>query len=343
MSLVWACSEYRFTARHPDRAKASAKKVEISTDWPTEGIVIELDAGGGIEGLVTGAGQRPLADALIVALSISAGSFKSSSTSRDGEYRIEGLPPGQYIVFKSRMDERSTNIGYDLMGNMRLKSVTVRKGKLARLDIHDETEDSVRVFGVVRDGGAIVPRAMVTAIGTDSEGLLGMGIRAQPTDEQGRYELIGLQPGDYFFQITRFAGRPEQANLSIEVPDGVREHRVDLDLPQGFIAGRVVDSLGAPVSGIRVSAGVEKGGIEDAPGLLGIIMKNGVAQARTDDEGNFKLPSMAAGTYRITATGRQGRRSNRSNDKYGEVALAGVLVDGSAAVEAHGTHDRRGS
>ena len=328
--------KYRFTARHPDLAKASSKELEIAVDQPTEGITIELDSGGTIVGRVTGAGRVPLRDALVVAASIQAGAFKSASTDDTGSYRIEGLTPGQYIVFKSRIDERAQNIGYDLLGNMRLKTVTVRRGGETRLDIQDESEGSVRVFGTVRDNGEPVKRAMVTALGTDREGLFGMGIRAQPTDEKGNYELVGLTPGSYFFQVTRFAGRPQQANLSVDVPEGMRDLRVDLDLPQSYIAGRVIDAQGNPVPRIQVSAGVIDSEAEEAPGLLGLIMKNSVTQARTDADGAFKLSSVAAGRYRIVASGRRldrgGGRGNESA-QYGEGSLEDIVVDGFAPID----------
>lgn len=337
-----AGGKYRFTARHPDLAKASSKDVELAVDAPTDGITIELDAGSAIEGQVTGAGRLPLRDALVVAASLQAGAFKSASSDEQGHYRIEGLAPGQYIVFKSRIDERAPNLGYDLLGNMRLKTVTVRRGRDAHLDIQDESEGSVRVFGTVRDGQEVVKRAMVTALGADRDGLFGMGIRAQPTDEQGNYQLIGLSPGSYYFQVTRFAGRPQQTNLSVEVPEGVREVRVDLDLPQSWIAGTVVDAEGQPVPRIQVSAGVVGGDAEAAPGLLGLIMKNGVAQARTDEQGHFKLSSMAQGRYRIVATGRSmggpgmgGPRGggDTQSTRYGEASLEDIVVDGLTPID----------
>ena len=111
---------------------------------------------------------------------------------RDGQFML-AIDVARFVdvaVFKSRMDERSMNLGYDLMGNMRLKTVTVRKGKFSRLDIQDESETGVRVFGTVRDAGVPVSRAMVTAISSDSEGIFGMGIRAKPTDTDQRGEGI---------------------------------------------------------------------------------------------------------------------------------------------------------
>ncbi|MEY2983219.1 MAG: hypothetical protein RL562_3446 [Planctomycetota bacterium] len=327
-----AAGDYRFTARHPDRAKSSTgQDVTVADAAPTEGILIEFSEGGAIEGVVTGAGSRPLADALIVAASVQAGSFKSASSTQEGRYRIEGLAPGQYIVFKSRMDERSANIGIDLLANMRLKSVTVRPGRTARLDVHDAAEGTVRIYGTVRDAGQPVARAMVTALGTDREGVLGIGVRADPTDAEGRFELVGMEPGDYFIQVTRFDGRPQQASLSIEVPDGVASHRVDLDLPQSSIAGRVVDSRGAPVARVQITAGLEDGGADAAPGLLGLVMRNAIAQTRTDEDGMFRLDRVAAGRYRVVASGRGFGRARESG--FGQAVVEGVEVDGAFPVD----------
>lgn len=326
-----SAAKYRFTARHPDKAKGSAKDVDVLADKATENVVIKLSGGGVIEGKVTGQGMRPLADALIVVGSLSAGSLKSVSSDATGMFRIEGLPGGQYVVFKSRMEEQSQNLAYDLMGNMRMKTVTVREGKTTRVDIQDDSEDGVRVFGTVRDGGQIVGRAMVTALSSDKEGLLGMGIRAKPTDAQGNYELVGLKPGSYFFQVARFQQRPEQTSLQVVVPEGVHELRLDLEIPQSYVAGTVKDRTGAPVAGVQIQAGVVDGGMTEAEGLLGLIMKNGVNQARTDEQGTFKLKAMAAGTYRLTAQGRNAR--GKDQGKFGDASLDDIRVDGRLPIE----------
>lgn len=287
--------KYRFTARHPDRAKASATAVEIVEGKDPPRVEIKLTAGGAIEGLVTGRAGVPVVNALIVAATLSGG-MKSATSGPDGIYRIEGIPPGRYLVFKSRLEENATNLLYDLLGNMRLQTVTVKEGEVVRKDIQDETEDSVRVWGVVRDGNEVVSRAMVTALGQDSEGIFGLGLRAKPTNERGEYELIGLKPGSYFLQVARFNQRPEQVSLSVDIPEGTSEYRLDLQLPQSHISGRVVDTTGQPVVGVSVAAAMEDGG-EQASGLLGMILRNGVNRARTDKDGNFKLTRVPEGRY----------------------------------------------
>ncbi|MEO6595681.1 MAG: carboxypeptidase regulatory-like domain-containing protein [Planctomycetota bacterium] len=336
---------YRFTARHPDMAKSSTKDVEVKADVPTPDFEIRLDAGGGVEGTVTGFGMRPLADAFMVAFSIQTGTMRSSTTDKVGFYRIDGLPPGQYLVFKSRMDERADNIPLELMSNMRLKTVTVRQGKFARLDVNDDSEDGVRVYGVVREGGTPVPRALVTLLGSDRDGLLGMGVRAAAAGMDGRYELIGIKPGNYVMQVTRFVGQQVQTTFEVEVPEESRDFSFDVQLPTSAISGRVVDTRGNPVAGIQVSLGSDQGGLGSADGLIGLIAQNGLSQARTNTEGEFRMPSVAAGTYRLTAGSRLGGRGRRGGGgggdggrdgeqpPHGEASLDGVQVDGVTNVE----------
>lgn len=330
---------YRFTARHPDLAKSSAKDVEVVAGKPTPDVEIQLAAGGGVEGTVTGFGMRPLADALVVAFSIQAGAMRSGTTDKGGFFRIDGLSPGQYVVFKSRLDERADNIPLELMSNMRLKSVTVREGKFTRVDVQDDSEDGVRVFGVVREGATPVPRALVTLLGSDREGLLGMGVRAGAAGMDGRYELIGIKPGNYVMQVSRFQGQPVQTTFEIEVPEGAHEFAFDVVLPTSEVAGRVVDTRGNPVAGVQVRLGSDSGALAGADGLIGLIAQNGLSQARTDDDGAFRMRSVAAGTYRLQAGNRFGprQRGNADGDgeapSYGEATLEGVVVDGSTPVE----------
>jgi protocatechuate 3,4-dioxygenase beta subunit len=327
-----APGEYRFTARHPDMAKSSTTNVAIQAGIETPPVEIVIDAGGAIDGTVTGLGTRPLPDALMVAFSLQAGSMRSGTTDQNGYYKIDGLPPGQYVVFKSRLDERADNIPLELMSNMRLKTVTVRRGKTTRLDVHDEGEDGVRIFGTVRENGQVVPRALITLLGSDRQGLLGMGVRANAADMSGRYELVGIKPGDYVMQVTRFQGQPVQTTFELEVPEGLREYAFDIELPTSTISGVVVDTRGNPVPNLRVTLGSDDSGLSGQSGLIGMIAQNGLSQARTNEQGEFTMKSVAAGTYRVTAGARMGRgprrRPQEGEQLYGEGRLDDVRVDG---------------
>ncbi|MEQ1631218.1 MAG: carboxypeptidase-like regulatory domain-containing protein [Planctomycetota bacterium] len=332
---------YRFTARHPDMAKSSAKDVVITADAPVLPIEITIDAGGAIEGNVTGMRQRPMADAVVAAFSMQSGTLRSATTDQRGFYTIDGLPPGQYAVFKSRLDERADNIPLELLSNMRLKTVSVQKGKRVRLDIADESEDGVRVHGVVRENGAPVPRALVTLLGADRDGILGMGVRANAAGHDGRYEVVGIKPGSYVVQVSRFQGRPVQTSMTVEVPEEQLDFLLDLDLPSSEVRGRVLDSRGNPVAGMQVSLGSDQDSLGSSEGLIGMIAQGGLSQGRTDDNGDFVMQSVSAGTYRLRASNQRGRgRGRRGGDSgetkkvaHGEAELEGIVVDGSTNVE----------
>lgn len=329
--------KYRFTARHPDMAKSSAKDVEVTEEGEIPPVEIELGTGGVIEGQATGYGMRPLGDAVIAAFSMQSGTLRSAATDKQGFYRIDGLPPGQYAVFKSRMDQRADNIPLELLSNMRLKTTSVREGKVSRLDIHDEGEDGVRIYGVVRENGEPVPRALITLLGTDTEGFMGMGVRANAAGMDGRYELIGIQPGDYVAQVSRFQGRPVQTTFPIEVPEDVRDFSFDIDLPTSEVSGQVIDSRGNPVVGMRVSLGSADDGFSLSDGLVGIIAQGGLSRARTDDNGYFRMRSVSAGSYRLMAENRgrgRGRRSGgESTPQYGSGSIEQIEVDGVTNLE----------
>jgi protocatechuate 3,4-dioxygenase beta subunit len=106
------------------------------------------------------------------------------------------------------------------------------------------------------------------------------------------------------------------------------------------VAGRVVDGDGKPVPGIVVNAGVLEGGAAEAEGLLGLILKNGLAQARTDQDGAFRIKRLTPGTYRLTASPRarggprgRGGAADPAARRYGDALLENVRVDGKLPVE----------
>ena len=242
-------------------------------------------------------------------------------------------------MFKSRMNQRADNIPLELLSNMRLKTTTVRDGKVSRLDIHDEGEDGVRVHGVVRENGEPVPRALITLLGTDREGFMGMGVRANAAGMDGRYELIGIKPGDYVAQVSRFQGRPVQTSFPLEVPEESHDFAFDIDLPTSQVSGQVVDTRGNPVAGMRVSLGSTDEGLSASGGLVGIIAQSGLSRGRSDENGLFRLRSVSAGSYRLMAESRgRGRGRGREAggepvEQYGKASIENLEVDGMTNIE----------
>jgi hypothetical protein len=90
---------------------------------------------------------------------------------------------------------------------------------------------------------------------------------------------------------------------------------------------------------MQVTLGNADGALAGAEGLVGLIAQNGLAQARTDNDGQFTLRSVSAGTYRLTAGSRFGPRrggggGGEGRTQYGEATLDGVVVDGVGNLES---------
>ena len=147
----------------------------------------------------------------------------------------------------------------------------------------DRGKASIR--GVVRqpDNGPPIAGATVGAI-------LG---RSQPgraiTDDQGRYEIEGLEPGLYRIQVQgprRAAGFPEMVTKRATVP-AEGSLTVDIELPQhASISGRVVDQNGEPLPGAVVATI----GREYMLGEIRYVYN--FSRAEADDQGNYVLDNV---------------------------------------------------
>jgi len=295
----------RLTARHPTFAKVSLTEVEVPDQKLVEGLVLVLGEGGAIEGTVTGLDGKVVSGAMVTALSVAKGVMRSATTNPAGYYKMDGLAPGPYMVFKTRMDAVASHVVDDLLGNVRLKMTTVKVGETSRVDIADRTEGGVDVFGVVTSGGKPAKGAVVTLLGQDKNGPFGIGFRSGTSDDQGNYRIASVQPGRYTCQLTRReSSRPERASLPFRVPSGATRVRIDLQFPDGVLAGRVIDSSGVPVRDIRVSAITQDRG--DRPGgLLGMISQaGGNSRSRSGDDGRFEIRRLPPGTWKLRAEAR---------------------------------------
>ncbi|MDP6425004.1 MAG: carboxypeptidase-like regulatory domain-containing protein, partial [Planctomycetota bacterium] len=316
-----SAGKVQLAARQPDYAKSESATLDIAVGEERSDIVLELRKGGAIEGSVTGLTGQPVKTAVIVALSIQAGVMKSSNTDAAGHYRISGLASGSYIVFKTKLDAALESLFADVLGNVRMKSTTVRDGRTSRVDIKDRTAGGVDVFGRVMSGNKPLPRAIVTLLGQDRSGPFGIGLRTATANDKGEYLLASVFPGKYMCQITRHTNaRPEVASQSLVVPRGQMRIRADLHFPSCEIAGVVVDATGKPLKGVRVRAVGER---RDRPGgLLGLIGDGGASRVRTDDAGQFRVRRLAPGSWTLHAAPRGAQR-----DHYGAGETSAIRVD----------------
>ena len=316
-----ASGKVRVTARHPLYAKGALEDLLVEDESERNDLVVEITAGGKIEGRVTGLDRRPVHGAMIVAFSIANGVVKSGVTDKSGEYLLEGLAPGPYVVFKTKLDAALDQVFAQMLGNIRLKSTTVREGRTSRVDIEDRQEGGIDVFGRVTLAGKPVPRAVVTLLGQDRGGPLGIGVRTATADDEGKYEIASVMPGSYLCQITRHGNfRPEVSSQPLRVDGRQQRVRVDLEFPSGLLAGIVVDDKNQPVDQVRLRAVAQDA--ERPGGLIGMMSEfGGTSRARSDRNGLFKIKRLAPGRYTVRAEPR-----GKAAELFGRAELSDVTL-----------------
>jgi hypothetical protein len=102
-------------------------------------------------------------------------------TSEDGQYEIEGLPPGEYYLIADEDIRRAVNMAGDAVLNIDIPSVQL----------------SARV---VEDGGSVpIVDAKVYLRGSAPETV---GVRAdKQTDDFGQFALTGIEPGEIVLMV----------------------------------------------------------------------------------------------------------------------------------------------
>jgi hypothetical protein len=136
------------------------------------------------------------------------------------------------------------------------------------------------------------------------------------TDDAGNYLFAGIPPGPVQLRAEKAGYLPQQATERdrTAIRAGEEVTGVELTLAkQAIIAGRVTDLDGEPVERANVVA-IPSRRSRMAAGPAG-------GQAMTDDRGEFRIPRIAAGTYKLLAT-KQGNN----------FAIASAAVAGEPAM-----------
>jgi hypothetical protein len=156
------------TARSPDEVRVAGEAVA--------GLVVRLDRGGAIVGKISGLGFEDLSRVQISANSATGG--QPGQVDYQGSYRIEALPPGEWIV-EAFVPENRRAVG----------KVQLAPGQAqASLDLAFDA--GLTLSGVVLQGERPVAGAMVT-VQSPNGGLL-HGARSGP---DGRFRVEGLGAG----------------------------------------------------------------------------------------------------------------------------------------------------
>lgn len=183
------------------------------------------------------------------------------------------------------------------------------------------------VSGVVREQGTGAPigGAQVMMVrewsGPPPSGMPGERTPQATTDASGRFDFRGVAPGRYRFhaQRTGFAISmgPDAFPAAVEVSGNV--DTVEIVLTRGgVLVGRVLDASGEPVANAMVSAmrDIPRSPARAAgapPFALPRLMAAGPG-SQTDDLGEFRLHSLAAGEYVVRVMARPFEHSSVAPD-----------------------------
>lgn len=305
----------RLIADKDGYATLRTRPIPLQPGACSEDIVLELDAGGILDGVLTDDEGRPLSGWRAQATHTSGVSMRAALTDANGVFVLEGLMPGTTKVdcmpgdYVSRfagsgaqdLEKDGFNIAKTIGNAMKWIAsdrVVIRSGERTELEMvfrapdEMDEEGAVRVHGTVRVADVPLEDGMVFL---SAAGRTALGPVAQV--EAGIFTFEGVPPGTYRCRIQAgiLSGAVGQSR-TIEVPEGAREHRIELTMPGGELAGTVEDETGRPVAGVAVllssSAHAE---------LTTDRMDLGEGSVVTDDTGNFRFHGLAAGSYHLVA------------------------------------------
>ena len=198
-------------------------------------------------------------------------------TDKDGAYAFPGVPAGSWNIKVGTFEQNASGQTKSGIQVGTEGTVTVDFESLAA---------SGSVSGIVRLAGKPFAGASVRVI--DDRGV-GQAITTT-TDETGRYEVEGVQPGTFQVHVQGEDGGASTVKFG-SFGSGETSATRDIDLGSAIIKGSVTNEDGKPLSPAWVT-------IEDAEEDEGNWARI-KAQATTSSDGSFIAKGLPAGRYKI--------------------------------------------
>ena len=280
-----------------------------------------------ITGTAIGSDGKPLAAAMIMLMPNMRESMffmpgGSSRTSRDGQFTIDNVVPGEYSL-----QVRSTGAMAMEMGGGAMVFAAGPEGPAPRQDaefanvpvsVNGEdlaglvvvtTHGAKAVGRLVFEGGAkpegiTAVRMMAPSADPDAGPMPGMG--AAQVKANGTFELLGLigtrmlramnLPRGWTLKSVRLNGA-DITDTGVEFTAGEEVSGIEIDLTQKTtsISGMVNDSRGTPVKEYTVVV------FSDDQTKWALPMNRWTSSARPDQDGRFKVNNLPAGGYYAVA------------------------------------------
>lgn len=213
--------------------------------------VRQVQPRGAIAGVVRDVNGEPLADVRILIESLT----RQARTSDVGGFILEGLPPGTHLVRFRKLGYQEAFADIPVIADSGV-TVNVTMAPIA------EQLDAMVIEGTILN--------QVTGLVTDESGtplagvvveILGMNVRIE-TNEQGRYVLLDLKPGNYLLQFRAPGFRVSQYGLRMVA-------QIERDITTKLQRARAGDRMTAAVA---ASVALEANRRQSLRGAQSILM-----------------------------------------------------------------------
>lgn len=280
--------------------RAEAEAVKVTAGLTDPGIDAALQEGGKLAGTVTNAETHQGIQYIEVCAQLSAaqGTRRCAGTNAGGEYTIEGLAAGSYVVeFRPWSQNYLADYYEQARYEDEAKRVSVAAGATVT-GIDAALEPGGEITGTVTSASTGLPieGAQVCARG---DGLFQSEWRCVSSSGGGHYTIDQLETGVYTVEVSAAgyadeyydeATTRQEAEVLGVLAGGVTSGIDVALLPGGAIEGTVTSAASkAPLAGIEVCAYTE--GVE------------GERCTHTGSKGEYTLTDLAAGEYRVWFSG----------------------------------------
>ena len=294
---------YSLTAEHPDYVKATA---QLRVDGGPRTKDITMTPGAAIEGTVVDRDGKPVAGALVRWVgtdelmsggagfggggqAAQMGMLERVETDESGHFRITGLEPGVRAlsaVSEQGATKQPVEVALGVaeeVGGVEL--VLDRAFRVSGIVVRDDDE-ATPIEGVMLSTWSMNPPSAYPARG--------------PSEEDGYFEIWGVQPGDYVISAVSDQALPSFMGSSVEVIDADVD---DLQITLGtgvHIRGRVEPPVAAT---IKLEIDMQSLGLMNMMTAIG----NGFVRDRSAEDGTFDLSPVAASKVKVVAMAEDGR------------------------------------
>jgi hypothetical protein len=296
------------TASARGYASKSPTKVTVGVGEQLDDVKVLVDRGFSISGTIVAAATRKgIAGARVDAFSLSSGfAGTAGPTGADGAFEITGLGRGNYMLSAEG------------------DNVMPEYGKAAEVREQDVTGLVIEMTAGVRLSGRVDPPAAASIrtepdmdrMGRDSAAKA-YGVSADSDPATGAFALEQVPPGAFSLIATHADGRT--GKLAVTVADRDQANLVVTLEARASIAGKVIDTTGAAVPGVRVAA------VPEVPGRPRIAARLALSEARgavvTGADGAFQIVGLDAGKLELAVRDDQGLLAPAHGDKLAEVEL----------------------